>query len=261
MTKMNGLQVWQAYSSGNFNNINNNTSESGATFSHNGYTFTFFNCSPTGLTPVFAAATDDDQKFYLRQMKQDVYLANTSNEPCYISMVHFRVKRNISYSQWSSMSQLLAADAFTAANGLATVTSGNPAQRYLKFGKHKLIKLSGNYGTYHFKMNQKYGNRAISQNLEGSQSFLATTMSTGWILKILPLPHPYWSGTLPNRQFTGNTMSQFNITWHSNTYVSWYDVGVNDPHTTFVDNASAPSGAVSSFGICSNWTQPRGLGD
>lgn len=178
---MNGLKVITQNNNQSMSNIGSFTSV--GQVSVNAGTKVFTVAAPAEIIPLVVGApiTTHDAKVYLRQSKKDYYIHNNA-EPCYIKVTRFRVRKNISVSDFASYTALLNRDAAIQTTTYAQpLTTSNAAQRYLKFGKTRLIKL--NQGAlHHLKMNAKFGCKLVDENVEANTLYIGTKITRGMIV-------------------------------------------------------------------------------
>jgi len=197
--------------------------------------------SPQDLSAVIPAPViTNDAKVYLRQNKKDYYIHN-QGPPGWLKITYFRVRRAINVSSYPTFINLLGAENITITNYAAPMTTGNPAQRYLKFGKTKLVKMLQG-AIYHFKINLKFRAHAYSTDVEGDTTYLATKITKGAIVHWIPHPTLRVNG-LPASSYTGLAPGPYQLDILEQEYTSYYNIGDNDP-TSQMTSLSTPTGAI-----------------
>jgi hypothetical protein len=196
---------------------------------------------PSG--PNVGVLLEDDQKFYLRQYKSTGFLQNISNTPLYLKRITFYVRKNIAISDYPNYASLLQDGSILINNPLAEITTGNNAQRLLKFGKTKWIHMPCG-AIRRYKINTKYYSpKVISKNVEANTQYLATKYTKGYFWKVIPCVNQHYTGTLPNINLAGSAWASWLVACRGVDYVSGYVQGYNDPRSYF-NPVALPSSAT-----------------
>lgn len=190
-----------------------------------------FTMDPQRIAGIFQGiAPTTDTKYYLRQHKVWGFIQNQSNAPVWIQRTAIRFRRNISLSDYPSIIQLLNSAAInTTLSPLMPITTANAAQKLIKFGKTKWIRITAGESKF-FKVNQKFNSLPLSRDVNANPFYLATRMTKGYVYKIEPFLAQYRDNT--TQAVTGYAPASVNVTWHYADYVSYYQVGLNDPDAT-----------------------------
>lgn len=179
----------------------------------------------------------NDGKVYLRQSKRDIYLKN-QGPPGYLRLTYFKVRKNIDTQDYPEWYTLLSGDAIANSSWAAPQTLSNNAQRYLKWTKTKLVKMT-NGAVKHLKVNVKT-TKPISLDVEANTNFLATRMTRGVIMKWIPAPRPMFSA-----QSSGDiefiVPDPYCVVAMSQRYTSAYSIGDNDPSVSFTPSLTDPA--------------------
>jgi len=183
-----------------------------------------------------------DGKVYLRQNKKDYFVRNNS-VPGWLRLVFFRVRRSAALANYATWLNLLGDQNITLSNWAAPLTTGNPAQRYLKFTKTKL-KLLKQGACYHFKVNLKFKSpRAISQDVEVDTTQLGTRITRGVIMQWIPAPVVNINDGANPTSYTGMRPAPYELEILEQEYVSYYNLGENDP-TVQMTSLVSPTGVL-----------------
>lgn len=184
-----------------------------------------------------------DSKFFLRQYKTTGVYYNNSNTPIYIKRTSFRVRKNISKSDYQTYTALMTDQAIPVTQPLVEITTGNPAQRFMKFGKVKWQYMPCG-SMRKFKLNTKFRSpKAISRDVEGNPLYLATKWTKGYMFQCIPVPRTHFTGGVLDPTFTGYTWGSFLVPFRYINYVSGYVLGRNDPSTTLNLNTLPGTGS------------------
>lgn len=193
----------------------------------------FRTMDPQTLNELLSTTTiQQDAKFFLRQFKVTGVYYNNSNTPIYIKRTSFRVRKNIAKSDYLTYTALLTDQSIPIQEPLVEITTGNPAQRHLKFGKVKWQYMPCG-AMRKFKINTKFRSpKAVSQDVEGNPAYLATKWTKGYIFQCIPAPRTHFTGGVLEPTFTGYTWGSFLVPFRYINYVSGYVLGRNDPDTS-----------------------------
>lgn len=176
---------------------------------------------------------NEDAKFFLRQYKSYGIIQNISNTPIYLKRTSFRVRKSIAFADYANYNEILLDGAVLPYNPLAEITTGNPAQRLLKFGKVKWMYMPCG-AMRRYKLNTKfYSPKAISKDVEGNTLYLANRHTKGYFWKVIPCVNQHFTGTLPNITLAGQAFGSFLVALRGIDYISGYVQGNNDPRTFF----------------------------
>jgi len=239
---MSGLQVKIVNSNQSLNNVDNFNNIGQITTQ--GCVAIFTVGSPQDLAGVISEpSTTLDSKAFLRQNKKDLFIHN-QGAPGWIRLVHFRVRRNITLANYSSFTNLLGDQNLTITNWAAPLTTGNPAQRYLKFGKTRMIKVNQG-GTCHLKLNLKMRPRLVTFDVEMDTTFLATRLTKGFILQWIPCPVQRLNNLATPTSYTGLAPAGYQVDILEQDYLSYYNIAENDP-TAIMSNLAAATGQINS---------------
>lgn len=201
--------------------------------------------SPQDLAGVISEpSTTLDSKAYLRQNKKDLYLHN-QGAPGWLKINYFRVRRNITLANYPTFINLLGDQNISIQNYAAPLTTGNPAQRYLKFGRTKIIKM--NQGAIcHLKINLKMRPRLVTFDVEMDSTFLATKLTKGLILHWIPAPVQRVNDLSTPTSYTGLAPGPYQMDILEQDYLSYYNIAENDPTVTMASLAT-PTGSINSI--------------
>jgi len=240
VTKMGGLQVYIQNNDRSMRNFSSFASGSLATQTATVLIVTV--CAPADLTPLIPfPSTTGDSKVYLRQNKKDYFIRN-QGPPGWMRYTYFKVRRSIAASDFTSYTNLINNQSIATTNWAAPLTIGNPAQRYLKFGKTKLVKM--NQGALlHVKLNAKFGAKALSSDVEQNTLYLGTRLTKGIMFKWIPGPITQLDSQTVPTAYTGLRGAPYQIDILEQEYLSGYNVGENDP-TSQMTNVIAATGFI-----------------
>lgn len=194
--------------------------------------------------------TSVDQKFFLRQAKCDYYIRN--NGPSGWMKIHtMYVRKNVSSSDFGTLTDLLQANTSVTVEHLyAPVTTSHVAQRYLKFGKVKLIKMN-NGAIYHCKANMKYRNlKLVEVEPEGnSTNYLFVKGNKLLVFKWIPAP-------TMNSTITGVSGTDgISVSIWTQSYISAYVPGYNNPNAQLAGaTVTGSTGTLMMPGAQGRWT-------
>lgn len=238
VSKMNGLKVFTQNNNQSITSIPSFTTVGLVTLASNTKVFTV--AAPADLIPftVGAPVATNDAKCYLRQSKKDYFFRNGAG-PCWLRLVSFRVRRNISITDFSSFLALLNTDTgIQATTWAAPLTTSNAAQRFLKFGKTKLVKMAQG-ATYHHKINVKFGSKLIDENLDANLLYLGTRITRGFICQLIPAPVLRVDNAATPTSYTGMAPTAYEMDILEQEYVSGYYLGNSDPNVVHTNMAAA----------------------
>lgn len=238
---MNGLQVKQTTEYYPFSNIPTNTTTSQKQTVPVGYLTVG---DPRIIyDDIFApSALSPDYKVYFRQEKLSGMMHNQSAADVMVDLYYMTQRRNVVRAEFSSLNSLLSDNSIATNNWMTDVTSGNTAQRYLKFGKHKrFIIRSGHIRKFSLRSTKYPGNKLITQDVEGNSLFLGVK---GWtkycFVKITSCPYTY-SGGNPVTIDPAPTLQPCLVSFVLSRYTSWYRTGLNDPSVIYEKDFGTPN--------------------
>lgn len=190
-----------------------------------------------------------DTKLYLRRMCEWGIVTNCSNYPVIVQRVAFKARKSCPLSKYSSYYNLLTDQTFGADNPLQPFTTGNPAQRYLKFGTTKYIKLQpGQFKTY--KIQTKFSSpKQISRDVEIDTTLLFTKYTHGYLWKVVPNSNMAY--TTSSGDMDRPISASYNIAYRYRNELSFYIDGVSNP-TTYFQSYNNPSTGTSAARIFSD---------
>lgn len=237
MTRMGGLQVDQ-----NARALTNSFQQSPSgtapidTTSASGPTF--ISCgSPVQYSQFIQKITAIvDNKVYMRQMRVRGVMFNQSNTPIYVHRFKFVVKKNIPLSEYTNFGQLFGANIpGTPINQpLVDYTTSNTAQRYLKFLGTKYIHM--NCGALRrFTINRKWRTpKVVTNEIEGDLlNYFALKGQVVYAFKVIPSLLINTTGTFPNQTLGTPFFGSWCLLFRVVDYTSGYQIGLNDPNSTY----------------------------
>lgn len=238
--KMNGLQVLQSTEFYNFTNWPVDTTVSQKQSAVVGDVSI---CNPLYLRDdLFQPnSTGTDDKFFFRQEKLTGFLYNNTSCDVMVDLYYMKCRKNINRIDYPQITTMLAENAIAPNWWMTNVTSGNTAQRYLKFGKHKRYVLrAGRCRKFSFRGGKYPANKQISEDVEGTDGFLGVKNFTRFcVLKFNPMPFIYRQ---PNNQVDGSPTAQVvDVGMMVSRYTSWYKVGTTDPKSVYSKDFGTPS--------------------
>lgn len=238
--KMNGLQVLQSTEFYNFTNYPANTT---SVQKQSAVVGDVSICNPQYLRDdLFQPnSTGTDDKFYFRQEKLTGYLYNNTSCEVLVDLYYMKCRKNINKLDFPQVTTLLTENAIATNWWMTNVTSGNTAQRYLKFGKHKRFVLrTGRCRKFSFRGPKFPANKQISQDVEGSDAFLGVKNFTRFcVLKFNPMPFIYRNTAL--QVDPAPTAQVVDIGLVVSRYTSWYKVGSTDPKSIYSKDFGTPA--------------------
>lgn len=192
--------------------------------------------SPADLIDMYSVlAPTTDSKVYLRQSKRDLYIRN-QGAPGWLKATWFYCRKNVDKVSFPDLTSLLSEQSIQNDGWATPLTLGNTAQRYLKFGKTKLIKMNQG-GVHHIKLNLKYSSKQVSGELEvNNPAYLMTNITRGVILKwIPPARNAYntYNTSVPASAILATIPAPYEIDILSQEYCSMYALGDADPGVFF----------------------------
>lgn len=259
---MNALQVHQAQS---FVSMNNQNSLSGTPPNSVGVNGTqiFTVGDPADLQQAFSSlfgALPQDYKVFLRQQKLYVIGHNHGLEPFLVTMVHFRVRRQICGDDFSNYTNLFQNQSISMQSWNAVKTTSNPAQRYLKFTKTKKKIVNPNQ-MIKFKISTpRYRGRPVSGDVELNTLYIGTKITRGVLIHVDPIPQPFitGTGTSGNYVVTSVCPALYQLNLHLNMYTSMYGMGFNDPQSLLADIGTVTGSRIFSITQCNASTVTTG---
>jgi len=211
--------------------------------------------SPTDVYAMIGSlSATNDTKSYFKQHKKDYYIRN-GGMPGWLKVIHFKCRKNVSFSDYTSIQNILADQAPSVNFWAGQLTTGNPAQKLLKFKKTKLIYLCQG-GCTHLKLNHKFASpRMVSPDVEGNNNYLVSNLTKGFILQWIPSPSAYVNNqTTPTSYTASPGITQYEINIWYNEYMSGYAMGLDDPSSVY-SGIPPPSGQRSRYSMLDQASQ------
>lgn len=214
-------------------------------------------CDPQFINETIIKLAGTDEKFYFRQEKLTGMMHNASATDVFVDLYYMSCRKNVPKSEFSSLNALLTDNAILTNWWLTNVTSGNTAQRYVKFGKHKRIVLrSGHVRKFSLRSPKFPANRLISQDVEANVNFLGTKGWTKWcFIKVTPPPFNYFSAGVVEQV---PTVQGCLVNFVLSRYTSWYQLGNNNPSAVYSKDFGTPTGTGDPHAWTDTSIQPVG---
>lgn len=197
------------------------------------------------IANVFNPTPLSDEKYFLRQQKLQMVWSTPDALPIMIRATYFFVRKNIAISEFSSLDSILIASSPDISTGFTLPTTSNTAQKYIKFGKTKIFHLDRSRNRVITLRTPKYSSKKITREIEGNPNLLATPLTRGIIFQVYGSPvHNRAANTasgfypLSSNPITGIGWSGYSCSLITNLYTSFYQIGINDPSSTFSNSAS-----------------------
>lgn len=182
----------------------------------------------------------DDVKVYMRQIRVLGVMCNNSNTPIFVQRTKFVARKNIPQSEFSNFGALFNSNPDptnpTPINEpMIDYTTSNTAQRYLKYLGVKYMKMPCG-SMRKIKLMKKWRTpKLITRDIEGD--YTKYFMLKGQVVygfKVIPFIVPHPIGTFPSQDFTNHSWGSWLLTFRIAEYYSAYQMGRNDPNSSFV---------------------------
>lgn len=184
---------------------------------------------------IATGATYVDQKYYLRQCKTYGMIYNHSNEDVWIHTIKMYFRTRIDSADYANVNAILnqATSINAGVTWDAPLTTSNVAQKLLKFGKSKYRKvLAGK--TIRFRIGRKWKSPKMIDNArEADPAYISNKGTMVYYCKVVPTIAGYSAAANGVPSQVGP--QAFNVLSTAYSYVSLYQVGLNNPQAYFTE--------------------------